>query len=227
MIGIIGALDSEVTSLIKDLSDVTNVTISGINFYSGKIHDKEVVIAKSGVGKVFAAMCAEAMILKFSVDKIIHIGIAGLLDESLSMDAVAIASSVVQHDMDSTALGDPPGKILETDLTFFPCAKKLIDDFENISKNLNLKYKVGIIASGDQFVTSAEVKKKIVDTFDAIACEMEGAATGQVSYVNGVDFIVIRAFSDSVGNNSKDDYYSGKFEASDRATMLVKAYLLS
>ena len=225
MIGIIGALDSEVNSLINDLSGVTTKTISGIIFYLGKFNQKDVVIAKSGVGKVFAAMCSEAMILNFKVDFILHIGIAGLLDETIDKNAVAIASSVVQHDMDSTALGDPPGKILETDLTYFPCSKKLIDEFSEIAESHKIPYKIGIIASGDQFVADEKTKKRIVDTFNAIACEMEGAATGQVSYVNGIDFLVIRAFSDSVGSASKDDYFNEKYNASDRATALIKAFL--
>ncbi len=225
MIGIIGALDSEVNSLIADLSDITTKDISGIKFFSGHYNDKEIVIAKSGVGKVFAAMCAEAMILNFNVDKIIHIGIAGLLDETIDINGVAIASSVVQHDMDSTALGDPPGKILETDLTYFPCSKKLIEEFSKVADSIGIKYKIGIIASGDQFVADEKTKKRIVDTFSAIACEMEGAATGQVSFVNGIDFIVIRAFSDSAGDESKNDYWNEKYNASDRATSLIKAYL--
>ena len=219
MIGIIGALESEVNSLINDLTDVNTKTISGITFYYGIFKDKKVVIAKSGVGKVFAAMCAEAMILNFDVDKILHIGIAGLLDDTMSLNGVAIASSVVQHDMDCSALGYPRGKILETDLIYFPCSKKLIDDFSNIASKNGVEYKVGVIASGDLFVTSPETKKYIVDTFNAIACEMEGAATGQVSYINNIDFIVIRSFSDNVGTATKDDYFS------DRATSLVKAYL--
>ena len=225
MIGIIGALDSEVSSLISNLSDIAEKKISGITFYSGIYGDKKVVIAKSGVGKVFAAMCAEAMILNYNVDRVIHIGIAGSLDKELGIKDVAIASSVVQHDMDSTALGDPPGKILETDLTYFPCAKKLVDDMSNIAKMLNIKYKVGIIASGDQFISSDVAKKKIVDTFNAIACEMEGAATGQVCFVNGVDFVVVRAFSDNSSDNSKDLYFDTKFAASDVATSIIKAYL--
>ena len=218
---IIGALDSEVSSLISNLSDIAEKKISGVTFYSGVYGDKKVVIAKSGVGKVFAAMCAEAMILNYNVDKVIHIGIAGSLDKELGIKDVAIASSVVQHDMDSTALGDPPGKILETDLTYFPCAKRLVDDMSNIAKMLNIKYKVGIIASGDQFISSDVAKKKIVDTFNAIACEMEGASIGAVCNEYGVPFVVIRAMSDKADGKAHDTIENMGDIAADNSSRIV------
>ena len=226
MIGIIGAMDSEVDELKKNLSDVKVKLISGINFYEGSIYNKKIVLAKCGVGKVFAAICAEAMILNYSIDKIIHIGIAGSLDKSLRVGDVVIASSVVHHDLDTTGIGeDRVGMISGLNIVNIPCSKNIVNDLEKCAKKIGVNYKIGVVASGDQFINNNEAKQKIINSFDAIACEMEGASTGQVCYVNKIDFCVARCFSDSGDDNANDEYEKQKIKSSDVATRLIKEYL--
>ena len=109
MIGIIGAMDVEVENLKNKIQDKKVDIISGIEFVSGKIEGKEVVVAKCGIGKVFASICAEAMIIKFNPDYIINTGVAGTLTCELSIGDVAISESLCQHDMDTSPIGDPKG----------------------------------------------------------------------------------------------------------------------
>ena len=111
MIGIIGAMKVELEALKARLQDVTVTRISGVDFYSGKLHGTDVVAAVSGVGKVCSAVCAQTMVLKFGVKAIINTGVAGGLSPNLKLGEVAIASQVCQHDMDTSGVGDPKGLI--------------------------------------------------------------------------------------------------------------------
>ena len=226
MVGIIGAMESEIEALKENIAYVKSEKISGVDFFCGKISGNDVVVAKSGVGKVFAAVCAEAMILNYHPDVVIHIGIAGALSSELGVKDLAIASSVVQHDIDQTAFGMPRGYIQGLELMEIPCSQNLVNDLENCAKKLNINYKTGVIASGDQFINDEKIKSSIANNFNAIAVEMEGAATGQVCYVNGVEFCIIRAMSD-VADSSTDTYVSSKYLASDVATKIIIEYLYS
>ena len=111
MIGIIGAMDIEVESIKSLLTDISVKTVSGVDFVSGKFKNLDVVVAKCGVGKVFAALCTEAMILKYNPKMIINVGVAGCLDKNLKIGDIVIADNVVQHDMDTSPLGDPVGML--------------------------------------------------------------------------------------------------------------------
>lgn len=224
MIGIIGAMDSEVNELKSQIKNLKVETISNMYFYQGELFGKEIVVAKCGIGKVFAAICAEAMILSFKPKKIIHIGIAGSLSEELGIDNVAIASSVVQHDVDQVGLGYPKGEVQGLGGINIHCNKKIVDDLVECAKRLSVKYKVGVIASGDQFISSSTKKDEIAKDFSAIATEMEGASTGQVCLVNGVDFGVVRAISDGSGDDSSEVYKTTKQQASDVSTSIILEY---
>ena len=118
MIGIIGAMQMEVDNLKESMTEIKTETYSGVNFICGKIDETEVVAAVCGVGKVFAAICAEAMILKFDVDLIINIGVGGTLTRDLDVLDVAVADKVMQHDMDTSPLGDPIGLLSGIDTIF-------------------------------------------------------------------------------------------------------------
>jgi len=111
MIGIIGAMDIEVENIKALLSDITTETVSGVDFVKGKFGQKDVVVAKCGVGKVFSALCTEAMILKYNPKVIINVGVAGCLTPELKIGDIVIADKVVQHDMDTSPLGDPIGML--------------------------------------------------------------------------------------------------------------------
>ena len=225
MIGIIGAMDAEINELKAYIKEIKIKKISNIEFYSGKINQKDVVLAKCGIGKVFAAICAEAMILNYHPEIVIHIGIAGALSSELGLKDVAIAESVAQYDVDQTAFDMPIGFIQGPDIIQIPCDKKIVSQFENCAKELNINYKIGVIASGDKFVSNNADKEKIVNNFGAIAVDMESGATGQVCYVNDVSFCIVRAMSDGGDNDAIDTYNKSKQLSSDVATKILLEYL--
>lgn len=198
-IGVIGAMQMEVDELKQALSDTTVESCSGVNFVCGKMNDVEVVAAVCGIGKVFAAVCAQTMILRYGVDMVINIGVAGSLVKELGVLDVALADKVCQHDMDTSPIGDPVGLLSGINMIYLPCDEKMRALMETCLKEQNHHYLVGPIASGDQFIATEEKKQWIREHFEAIAAEMEGASIGHVCYVNQVPFLVLRSISDSEG----------------------------
>ena len=200
--GIIGAMAVE-TEAIKALIDSPVVEKAGnIEFVRGKLCGEDVVVAQCGIGKVFAAICAEAMILKYAPDRIINTGVAGTLSDKVGLLDIAVSSFVVEHDMDTSPLGDPVGLISGINIVNIPASEALVAQISAAAERLGKKCTVGVIASGDQFIADKTRKNYIRDTFSAIACEMEGAAIGHVCYVNGVDFAVIRCISDNADDHA-------------------------
>lgn len=200
--GIIGAMKIEVDSIKSMLKNTTTEVISGIEFVSGTYHEQSVVVAQCGIGKVFASLCAQTMILRYRVDRLINVGVAGSLSPTLKLLDIAISDSVVEHDMDTSPLGDPVGLISGINLVKLPASEKLVHTFSQTARSIGVNSQIGTIASGDQFIADARKKDWIAKTFDAIACEMEGAAIGHVCYVNGVDFVILRAISDNADDTA-------------------------
>ncbi len=198
-IGIIGAMQMEVDELKEALSNTTNVEYSGVTFVCGKMNEVEVVAAVCGVGKVFAAICAEAMILKFGVDMVINIGVAGSLTKDLGVLDVALADQVVQHDMDTSPIGDPVGLLSGINEIFLKTDAKMRTLMQECLEDKQIKYLVGTVATGDQFIATDEKRVWIRNHFGAIAAEMEGGSIGHVCYINKVPFLILRSISDSDG----------------------------
>lgn len=198
-IGVIGAMQMEVDNLKEVLKDAAVQEISGIEFVSGKIGDVQVVAAVCGVGKVFAAVCAQTMIMKYDVDMMINVGVAGSLTRDLGVLDVAIADKVVQHDMDTTPLGGPYGLISGINEIFFSTDQTMRQLLVECLKEDGISYKIGTIATGDQFIATEEKRNWIREHFDAIAAEMEGGSIGHVCYVNQIPFAILRSISDSEG----------------------------
>ena len=205
--GIIGAMVVETNAIKALIENKTVDSFSGIEFVSGKLYGKDVVVAQCGIGKVFAGICAEAMILKYAPDRIINVGVAGTLSEKVGLLDTAVSTAVVQHDMDTSPLGDPVGLISGINIIKIPASEKLADEIYSAAANIGLNCAKGVIASGDQFIADKKKKDFIRDTFGAIACEMEGAAIGQVCYINGVDFAVIRCISDNADSEAGEMDY--------------------
>lgn len=225
MIGIIAAMNVEMESLRSYIENPVTETVSGITFVSGMLEGKEVVTAVCGIGKVFAAMCAQTMILRYAPDCIVNTGVAGTLTDKLTIGSVAVSSAVVQHDMDTSALGDPVGMISGINKVLLPASENLCDQLSACATVLGIRTQTGVIASGDQFISSSEKKDAIVKTFGAIACEMEGAAIGQVCYVNRVPFCVLRAISDSADGSSHMDYPTFVGMAAEQSVKLLRTFL--
>lgn len=225
MLGIIGAMDIEVEGLKKAATDVSEQVISGITFTSCKIHGKEAVIAKCGIGKVNAALCTEAMIITYNPDLIINTGVAGSLTAALAIGDIVIATDLCQHDFDTSPVGDPLGLIPEVNKIKIPADISAAERLEDVISSLGINYQKGTIASGDIFVASKEKKDFIVSEFGAAACEMEGASIGQVCTLNNTPFAVLRALSDSADEGSCDDYPAFCKMAAERSIQVITEFI--
>ena len=225
MIGIIAAMDVEMKSLRSYMENTETEVISGIRFVRGTLEGKDVVTAVCGIGKVFAALCAQTMILHYQPQAIINTGVAGTLTDALTIGSIAVSSAVVQHDMDTSPLGDPVGLISGINKVELPADRLLTGQLSACAKVMGIKTATGVIASGDQFVACAERKAFIVEHFKAIACEMEGAAVGQVCYVNKVPFCVLRAISDSADGSSHMDYPTFVQMAAEQSVALMRRFM--
>lgn len=223
LIGIIGAMDIEVDGLVASMSNTSVKEISGVKFIKGTLYGKEVVVAKCGIGKVFASICAQTMILEYSPTVIINSGVAGSLSSDLRIMDVAVAKNVVQHDMDTSAIGDPKGLISGINVIYIDTDENVQSTLIKACNEVNCTTKLGTLASGDKFIASKEDKDFIKDEFGAIACEMEGASIGHVCYVNNVPFGVIRAISD--GEGAEMDYLTFARLAAEQSIKIVKKFV--
>lgn len=225
MLGIIGAMQVEVNALKEIMTEQESRVISGMEYVKGKIDGHEVVAVVCGEGKVASAICAQTLILEYHVDGVINTGVAGTLCHELGISDVAIAENVVQHDMDVTALGYPVGQIPSLDVLKIPCDPKMISALEQAVIHQGSNYRVGTIASGDMFIHTDGRKAFIVDTFGAIAGEMEGAAIGQVCYVNKVPFVVLRTMSDDASGAAPESFETFAACAAECACAIVRCFV--
>lgn len=204
--GIIAAKPVEAEKIGAVLENKTNESAGGIDFTVGELEGRKVILAVCGCGKVAAAMCAQTLILKYSPDCIINTGVAGTLTTELYIGDIAVSTAVVEHDMDTSAVGDPVGFITGIDVVEMPSTPELTKRVCVSAEKLGIHSVCGVIASGDQFIAEQSVKDRIVSNFGAIACEMEGAAVGHVCYVNKTPFVIIRCISDTADGSSHEDY---------------------
>ena len=205
-IGIIGAMDDEVRELISRLSDRRTEKVSGIEFNVGELYGKKVVVAKCGVGKVFAAICAEAMIIKYAPALVVNTGVGGAIEKSLRPLDIVFADKLVQHDMDTSPIGDPVGLISGINRVYFETDKRALDVLTAAAEELKIKYSVGTVATGDKFIAEKTDKERISNLFAASACEMEGGSIAHTAFVNETPFMVVRAISDSADGDASMDY---------------------
>lgn len=207
IIGIIGAMDEEVEILLNNIELKSKTKKANMQFNLGNLWGNDVVVVRSGIGKVNAAVCAQILIDDYKVDKIINVGVAGGMGKDIMPGDVVIADTLVQHDMDTTVFGDKLGQVPRLDAYDFKCDKELIKLAEKACKeNTEHKSFIGRIVSGDQFIASVDKINWLNDKFNAIACEMEGASIAQVCYLNSIPFVVIRSISDNANNDAHIDY---------------------
>ena len=227
MIGIIGAMEEEVAVLKQDMTVEETSEFASMQFCKGVLCGKDVVIVRSGIGKVNAAICAQVLVDKFGVDVLINTGIAGSLDATVDIGDMVISTDLVQHDMDATIFGDPLGQVPRMDTFSFPADPVLVGKAiaANEEANPDIKTFTGRIVSGDQFVSSAEVKEKLVQNFGARCTEMEGAAIAHAAYLNKVSCVIIRAISDKADNSATMDYPTFEKKAIEHSVRLVRNLL--
>ncbi|MCD8027544.1 MAG: 5'-methylthioadenosine/adenosylhomocysteine nucleosidase [Erysipelotrichaceae bacterium] len=196
MIGIIGAMKEEVAELLKLMDIKVEEKILDYTFYQGQMHNKDVVVVQGGIGKVNASVSATLLLTKFTIDCVINIGTAGGINDSQNVGDVIVSSSVVHHDVDVEGFGYEYGKIPGMP-TFFEPDKQLLEKTKDILDKQNIHYHIGLIASGDQFVSRQDQVNHIKNYFPKAVCsEMEAASIAQVCYVFKTPFIITRSLSD-------------------------------
>ena len=227
MIGIIGAMEDEVAAL-KDAMEVREtIEKASMIFCRGVLGGKDVVVVRSGIGKVNAGICAQILVDRFNVDILINTGIAGSLDAKIDIGDMVISTDALHHDMDASEFGDPLGQVPRMDVLSFPADECLVKKAVQASKKSNpdIHTFTGRIASGDQFIASREVKERIVQNFHPLCVEMEGAGIAQAAYLNHVSYVIIRAISDKADNSAHVDYPTFERQAIAHSVRLVKELL--
>ncbi len=223
MVGIIGAMDEEVSKLKEQMTDVEVRTIASMEFNRGKFCGKDVVIVRSGIGKVNAACCTQILADTYGVDAVINTGIAGSLNAAIDIGDIVLSKDALQHDMDATGFGYKPGVIPRMKQSTFTADEKLLSLAKDCNERVNpdIKTFVGRVVSGDQFISDKATKQRILDTFHGDCTEMEGASIAQAAYLNGIPFLVIRAISDKADDSATEDYPSFERKAIAHSVALV------
>lgn len=222
MIAIIAAMESEVRDLREVMENTFKIHHSGMTFIKGKLHDKEIILVQSGVGKVNAAICAQILIDLFEADTLINLGVAGAVGPDLALGDIVISTDSVQYDMDARAFGHPLGEIPNMDVTFFKADEKLIEKGENAAKKLAVTYYKGRVMTADLGVDSPDLKKRLWEEFKGLCVEMEGAAIGQVAMINRVPYVIIRSISDKADENQLSDYQANLERSIKKGVEIVK-----
>lgn len=224
MIGIIGAMDEEVAQIVEVMTIEKEENKAQMNFKQGKLNGKDVVVVRSGIGKVNAAVCTQVLADDFKVDYVINTGIAGSLKAQIDIVDIVISSDVLHHDMDATGFGYALGQIPRMDTLSFKADDRLIElAKESCAKAVpQIGVHVGRVVSGDQFISDKEVKNKIADNFDGYCTEMEGAAIAQAAYLNNIPFVILRAISDKADDSATMDYPAFEKQAIKNSVLLIK-----
>ena len=227
IIGIIGAMEEEVAALKEEMKIEEVVQAASMDFCRGVLCGKEVVVVRSGVGKVNAGICAQILVDRFGVDVLINTGIAGSLDTRIDIGDIVVSTDALHHDMDATVFGDPVGQVPRMDTFSFPADPRLVElaVAANEEANPDINTFKGRVVSGDQFISSAEVKDRIVKNFQAMCTEMEGAGIAQAAYLNKISYVILRAISDKADNSATMDYPAFEKQAIVHSVRLVKNLL--
>ena len=216
IIGIIGAMEEEVEKLIAQTDVTVTENVAGMEFRKGRLGGTEVVIVRSGMGKVNAAMCAQILISRYNATHLINTGFAGSLSNDLSIGDIVISSEAVQHDFDVSPIGFKKGEVPFTGLVAFTADDEVVKTACKVMSEAlpDVRIIPGRICSGDQFISDKKAKDRICSEFGGLCCEMEGAAVAQVSYLNNVKFLIIRAVSDSADESAGEDFNFSVFQSS-------------
>lgn len=227
VLGVIGAMEEEVEILKKKMDIKETKKVAGMEFYEGTMDGKNIVLVRSGVGKVNMAACTQILIDEFKVSALVNSGVAGTMDTKLNQGDIVISTDAVQHDFDTTVFGDPLGEISRLGITFFKADKDMIDTAKEAAKNVSgLHITQGRVASGDQFVAGGEVANRIKENFgDVAAVEMEGASMAQVAYLNKVPFVILRSISDKANGEADLSYEEFLPIAAKNASMLLEEFI--
>ena len=223
-IGIIGAMDLEVNALREAMQLETKITRANMDFYEGTLNGANVVIVRCGIGKVNAALCTQILADCFCVTHIINTGVAGSLNAKLDIGDIVISRDAIHHDVDVTIFGYALGEVPQIGVREFAADKTMAElALETCRKvNPDIHAIMGRVVSGDQFISSSEVKDRLIRTFAGDCAEMEGASIAHGAYLNHIPFVIIRAISDKADNSAEMDYPTFEAAAADHSAALVK-----
>ena len=226
-IGIIGAMEEEVAALKEKMTIEEQRTIAGMEFCKGEFEGQQVVIVRSGIGKVNAAVCTQILCSVYQADVIINTGVAGSLKNEINIGDIVLSTDALQHDMDATGFGYAPGVIPRMENSIFEADKELIALAEKVCLEVNPDIQVhkGRVVSGDQFISDRAVKERIISLFAGYCTEMEGAAIAQAACLNQVPYLVIRAISDKADGSAEMDYSEFEMKAIEHTVRLVTGML--
>ena len=226
-IGIIGAMEVEVETLKKDMEVGRVVKKAGMEFHEGVLNGMPVVVVRSGICKVNAAVCTQILIDDFGVDGIINTGVGGSLNAEINIGDIVISTDVVHHDVNAVEFGYALGQIPQMKVFSFPADETFAEKAKAACNRVNPDITVwcGRICSGDQFVSSQEQKDQIIKAFHGWCTEMEGAGIAQAAYLNDVPFIIVRAISDKADNSAYVDYATFEKKAAEHSVRLVEALM--
>ena len=218
-IAILGAMEIEIKPLLEKLPKYEVVEYANNKYYMAEYQVHELIIAYSKIGKVFSAMTATIMIEHFGAEVLLFTGVAGGLQDLKVGDMIA-ATATVQHDVDITAFGYPYGKIPISEIQI-ETSKDLLSKAEIVAKELDLDLKTGVIATGDQFVHSAERKEFVIKEFAAKAIEMEGGSVNLVCKELGVPSLILRSISDTADGDAPENFDEFAMMAAQRSADFI------
>ncbi len=209
-IAIIGALEEEINSIKSEMEIISAKNIVGLDFIMGKMFGNSVVLVRSGVGKVNAAVCSQILIDMYAVDYIINIGFARTLSGELVNGDIVISDDAFYYDFDTVSLGVPKGEIYRMDESFFKADSELIEMASKAASETGKNFVVGRIASGDKFISDISERNEIKNEFKAVCVEMESAAIAHTCYLNKIPFVIVcLIFDDSFEINSNSGNIEG------------------
>lgn len=212
-IGIIGAMDVEVASLQDKMNIEQTITYAGMSFCEGSLGSTPVVIVRSGICKVNAAICVQLLVDHFQVTHIINTGVAGSLDNDINIGDIVVSTDAQYHDVDATVFGYQKGEIPQMGVVSFPADPMLraaaVKAVQEAAPDVSVHE--GQVISGDQFISTHAKKEELMKDFHGKCAEMEGAAIAQASYVNKIPYVIIRAISDKADESVTESY--DQFEA--------------
>lgn len=212
-VGIIGAMEVEVETLKKSMTLKNTVKKASMEFFEGSIGNTEVVVVRSGICKVNAGICVQILADTFGVTHVINTGAAGSLDVRINIGDIVLSTDAIYHDVDATVFGYKKGEIPQLGVASFAADEALREKAKAAIKKAVPDQEVfeGRVCSGDQFISSSEVKDAIKKDFDGMCCEMEGCGIAQACFLNNIPFLIIRAISDKADGSEIKDY--PEFEA--------------
>lgn len=222
-VGIIGAMEVEVSHLVASLEGESVSTVAGMEFHAGVLGGVPVVVVRSGVGKVNAGVCVQVLVDRYGVTHVVNTGVAGSLDARIDVGDIVVSTDCRYHDVDATVFGYEPGEIPQLGCVGFSADPGLRAQAVAAVRDVagGVRAFEGRVVSGDTFVADAHEKERLARDFGGMCCEMEGAAVAQTAWLNRVPFVVVRAISDKPGSTTPVEYSAFETAAAEHCAAIV------